>query len=139
DGLYPGDVEPSDTWPFHRPGQRGLLNAVCSRWYDASGVVKMEHKPPLLWLRGEQDPVISDAGEEDLAVVAAAGGDRGWPGPELCPPQPMIAQMAYFLDAYSQAGGQTASHVLPGAHLPWLSHPDAFARIWHTWIMGSGR
>ena len=41
----------------------------------------------------------------DLATFGKLGVVPGWPGDEVCPPQPMIAQIKQVLDNYLRLGG----------------------------------
>ncbi|MDW8233861.1 MAG: alpha/beta hydrolase, partial [Roseiflexaceae bacterium] len=51
----------------------------------------------------------------------------GWPGAEVCPPQPMIAQIRAVLDAYAAHGGRYAEHVLSECgHSPHIEKPEEF-------------
>lgn len=55
---YPGDARTSDAWPGVRPGDRGVLNTMAPHHFDVSSIVDSEHKPPILWIRGELDLVV---------------------------------------------------------------------------------
>src|SRR5438874_4846524 len=55
---------------------------------DLSGV---EPKPPVLWVRGADDVIVSDTSLYDLAYLGSLGAIPGWPGEQTWPPQPMVA------------------------------------------------
>ncbi|MEV4512495.1 alpha/beta hydrolase [Dactylosporangium sp. NPDC049525] len=100
DDNYPGTGTTSDNWPGVGPGDRGVLNTLSPRWLNLSGIVDLPVKPPITWIRGEQDAIVSDASFFDLAQLGKLGLVPGWPGEDACPPQPMIGQTRAVLAAY---------------------------------------
>jgi pimeloyl-ACP methyl ester carboxylesterase len=125
--FYPGDSGTSDAWPFVTPGGRGVLNTIAPIHFDTSGIVDVDHKPPVLWIRGSADQIVSDAAALDLAVLGAAGAIPGWPGAETFPPQPMVAQTRSVLSRYAERGGSFTEVVLDGVgHSPHVEDPAAF-------------
>lgn len=124
---YPGDAVASQNWPGFAPGTRGVLNSmaptVC-RWDDLVGA---SPAPPVLWIRGDADRIVSDTSALDLAVLGQLGVIPGHPGADVLPAQPMIAQTRAVLDRYAQAGGSYDELVLPGVgHSP---HLEAESRV----------
>jgi pimeloyl-ACP methyl ester carboxylesterase len=115
DDFYPGDGATSEHWPGLAPGDRGILNAMAPKHFRADGYVDLERKPPITWLRGGEDAVISDASLFDLAQLGKLGAVPGWPGEEVCPPQPMEAQQRAVLDRYRAAGGEVEENLFPEA------------------------
>jgi pimeloyl-ACP methyl ester carboxylesterase len=103
--FYPGDSTPSGNWPGLAPGTRGVLNAMTPKYYRATEVVDLKRKPPISWLRGGQDQVISDTSMFDFGYLGQIGAVPGWPGEDALPPQPMVAQTRAVLDAYRAGGG----------------------------------
>lgn len=137
DDHYPGDVRPSPTWPGFAPGDRGLVNAVSRRHYHAGTLHLIRRKPPVLWLRGADDPVVSDASIDDPAVRGAAGELAGWPGEAVHPPQPMLRQTRVALQRYEEAGGRVSEVVLAGCgHSPHLEQPARFRECVHPFLAG---
>ncbi|SNS52814.1 Pimeloyl-ACP methyl ester carboxylesterase [Geodermatophilus saharensis] len=125
---YPGDAVPSDTWPGTAPGRRGVLNTMAPTVFDVSGIVDSPVRPPVLWVRGDADAIVSDTSAFDLAFLGQLGAVPGWPGAEVCPPQPMVAQTRAVLDRYAAAGGAYREVVLPGVgHSPHVERPQEFA------------
>jgi pimeloyl-ACP methyl ester carboxylesterase len=127
---YPGDATTSDNWPGAGPGRRGVLNAMSPRWFRlAEDVVNVPApKPPVLWVRGEHDAIVSDASMSDLANLGKLGLVPGWPGEQACPPQPMVSQTRAVLDRYAAAGGSYREVVYPDVgHSPHVECPEAFA------------
>jgi len=118
---YPGDSVDSVNWPFVRPGCWGPLNAVSAQYLNLQSLVEVAQKPPILWLRGDCDEVISDRSLSDPAVLGEMGLIPDWPGPELYPAQPMVGQTRYVLEAYEANGGNFKEVVISGVgHTPFL-------------------
>lgn len=116
---YPGDRVDSEHWPGVAPGTRGVMNALAPTHLDVSGVVSIDPKPPVLWLRGENDIVISDSSAMDMVQRGRSGAIDGYPGEAVAPPQPMLAQTRAVLESYAAAGGLVRDAVIPGVgHAP---------------------
>lgn len=126
---YPGDGVASENWPGFAAGTRGVLNTMAPQHLDLSGIVDLAVKPPILWIRGEKDAIVSDASFFDLNQLGALGVIPGWPGAEVAPPQPMVLQTRAVLDRYAAAGGQYREVALPDAgHAPHLDEAETFDR-----------
>jgi len=127
DDHYPGTSRPVDAWPGFAPGDRGVLNTMAPtvfRIADLSGVTPM---PPVLWLRGADDIIVSDTSLYDLAYLGSLGAIPGWPGDQTWPPQPMVSQTRAVLLGYAAAGGRFREVVIDDAgHGPHLDQPDRF-------------
>ena len=124
---YPGEAATSPTWPGVAPGERGVLNTMAPTVFDLSGITDLPVKPPVLWIRGDADAIVSDASLFDLAHLGALGAVPGWPGADVCPPQPMVAQTRAVLDRYAAGGGTCREVVLPGVgHSPHVERPQEF-------------
>jgi len=129
EGNYPGDGVASDNWPGFAPGTIGVLNTISPKYFDTSGIVDLPVKPPILWIRGTVDAIVSDASFFDLNHLGAVGAIPGWPGPEMAPAQEMVSQTRDVLDAYRAAGGEVVEVALEGVgHTPHLERPGAFRR-----------
>jgi pimeloyl-ACP methyl ester carboxylesterase len=129
DDFYPGDSTPSDNWPGLAPGSRGVLNTMAPTHFDASAIVDLERKPTITWIHGSLDQIVSDASLFDLATLGSLGVVPDWPGAEVLPSQPMVAQMRAVLEAYAVNGGVTKEVALEGvAHGIPLEVPDVVAR-----------
>jgi pimeloyl-ACP methyl ester carboxylesterase len=125
---YPGDAVPSEHWPNVGPGSRGVLNSMSGRYYDTSAFGDIPVGPPITWLRGTADQVISDRSMFDFATLGELGAVPGWPGAEVMPPQPMETQFRAVLERYAGNGGRTREVVLDGVgHGIPLEAPDAVA------------
>lgn len=124
---YPGDSRASGNWPGFAPGERGVLNTMAPTNFDVSGIVDLPSKPPILWIRGANDVIVSDTSLFDLNHLGALGVIPGWPGAEIAPPQPMIAQTRMVLDRYAERGGAYREVVFEECgHSPHLEHPERF-------------
>ncbi|MFE7190334.1 alpha/beta fold hydrolase [Kitasatospora sp. NPDC057541] len=124
---YPGDSRPSDTWPGVAPGERGVLNSMAPVHFRIDDLELVEPKPPVLWIRGSADVIVSDTSLFDLAHLGAIGAVPGWPGADACPAQPMVAQTRAVLDRYAAAGGRVREVVVEGAgHSVHLERPKEF-------------
>ncbi len=124
---YPGDVLPSTAWPGAAPGTSGVLNAMAPVYCNLTALPDVDPKPAVLWIRGEEDLIVSDTSMFDLAMLGRLGVVPDWPGEGTHAPQPMIAQTRAVLQAYAAAGGSYREVVLPGVgHSPHLEAPDRF-------------
>jgi pimeloyl-ACP methyl ester carboxylesterase len=115
DDFYPGASTTSPNWPGAAPGPRGVLNTMSPKYFNATAVVDLPRKPPITWVRGRQDQVVSDTSFFDLGYLGQLGAVPGWPGDEVLPPQPMAGQTRAILDAYRERGGVAEEVVLEDA------------------------
>ena len=130
DDNYPGTGTASENWPTLAPGDRGVLNTMTPNHLRWDGVVDLDPKPPVLWLRGEVDQIISDTSGLDFAFLGQVGVVPGWPGEDLCPPQPMVTQTRTVLGRYQAAGGQVREVAYPGVgHSPHLEVQDQVVQV----------
>ncbi|MCS0500731.1 alpha/beta hydrolase [Protaetiibacter mangrovi] len=124
---YPGDGSTTSAWPGFGPGTRGVLNTMAPRYFDTTGIVDVAAKPPVLWVHGLQDAIVSDASFFDLNQLGALGVVPGWPGADLAPAQPMVTQTRTVLDRYAAAGGEVRELALDGCgHSAHLEAPGPF-------------
>ncbi|OLV17664.1 alpha/beta fold hydrolase [Deinococcus marmoris] len=127
DGFYPGDMTASEHWPNVAPGTAGVANAFSSKYMNLSAFADLTPPPPVLWVRGEADAIVGDASLFDLAQLGALGAVPGWPGADVCPPQPMLMQTRTVLQRGEANGGKWRELVLPGVgHSPFIEAPDEF-------------
>ena len=134
---YPGDFTPSDNWPTVAPGIYGPINATSPKYLNLSGIVKMAHKPPILWIRGDSDQIVSDTSLFDFGTLGKLGAVPGWPGDAVFPPQPMVSQTRAVLDQYAANGGEYREVVIADAgHSPHVEQPAAFREAFIAFLAG---
>lgn len=139
-GNYPGDSIPTATWPGFAPGTTGVLNSLAPKYFDVSGIVDLSPKPPILWIHGTADAIVSDESFYDLNHLGALGVVPGWPGAEVAPAQPMVSQTRDVLAAYQEKGGEVTEVEIEGAgHSVHLERPAQFRRALLTHIGYVGR
>ena len=85
---YPGDFVPSANWPNVGPGVLGPVNCWSPKYLrnEAADLLATEPKPPVLWIRGDSDMIVSDNSMFDMAALGKLGYVPGWPGDEVVPP-----------------------------------------------------
>lgn len=128
-GNYPGDSTATDLWPGFAAGTSGVLNTMTPRYFNVSAIVDLADKPPILWVRGSDDAIVSDTSFFDINYLGQLGVIPGWPGEEIAPAQPMVRQTRAVLDRYEAAGGTVVEIVGEGAgHSFHLERPDEFQR-----------
>ncbi|WP_322813953.1 alpha/beta hydrolase [Chloroflexus sp.] len=131
---YPGDFKPSPHWPGVAPGVWGPINAI-SPLYVGDAVerfVAAEPKPPILWVRGADDQIVSDMSLFDVGTLGQLGILPDWPGADAHPPQPMIGQTRAVLERYAAAGGRFHELIFAECgHTPYIEHPDQFNAAFH--------
>jgi pimeloyl-ACP methyl ester carboxylesterase len=124
---YPGTSVPVDGWPGIAPGDRGVLNTMAPTHFRIADLSVVDPKPPVLWIRGADDVIVSDTSFYDLAYLGSIGAVPGWPGADQWPPQPMVGQTRAVLDGYAAAGGTYREEVIADAgHGPHLDQPERF-------------
>ena len=133
---YPGDGVPSPHWPGVAPGDRGVLNTMAPNHFRvAEDLVAVAAKPPITWVRGDSDAIVSDTSLFDLAYLGQLGVVPGWPGADACPPQPMVSQTRAVLERYAAAGGSYREVVYEGCgHSPHIERPAEVAAELLTFI-----
>lgn len=131
---YPGDSVPSANWPGSAPGKLGPANALSPLYTgDVSRLYRINPKPPVLWVRGADDQIVSDNSLFDLGTLGALGAIPGWPGAEVFPAQPMVSQIRAVMEQYQAAGGRFTEAVIADAgHTPYIEKPDEFNRLFHA-------
>ena len=133
--CYPGDSVPSAHWPGAAPGKRGIVNGFSRKYFDASAIVDIQPKPPVLWMRGAADLVVSDSAMWDIAALGAMGFVPGWPGADECPAQPMLQQTRAVLDKYQANGGTyRAEFIADAGHCPFIEKPTEFNALFHDFL-----
>jgi pimeloyl-ACP methyl ester carboxylesterase len=139
-GNYPGDSVTTSTWPGFAPGTTGVLNALAPKYFDVSGIVDLAAKPPILWIYGTADAIVSDTSFSDVNHLGALGVVPDWPGVDVAPAQPMVSQTRDVLSSYAEKGGEVAEVPVEGAgHSVHLERPAVFRQALLTHIGYVGR
>ena len=126
---YPGDFVTSANWPNVAPGKFGPINALSPKYVGDSveKFVGAEHKPFILWIRGDSDMIVSDNSLFDFGTLGKLGYVPGWPGEEVYPPQPMVSQTRDLLEQYKANGGSYEEVVITDTgHTPYVEKPEEF-------------
>jgi pimeloyl-ACP methyl ester carboxylesterase len=129
---YPGDMTPSANWPGVAPGAWGPINAVSPKYVGDSvqRFIAAQPKPPILWVRGSDDQIVSDTSFFDLGALGKLGFVPGWPGDDIFPPQPMVSQTRAVLEQYAAASGAFWEKVIADTgHVPYVEKPEEFAAL----------
>ncbi len=134
---YPGDFVPSANWPNVAPGTKGIVNCWSPKYLknDVAELLAVSPKPPILWVRGDSDMIVSDNSMFDLGMLGKLGYVPGWPGDEIFPPQPMLQQTRKVFEQYAAAGGSFEEQVIADtAHSPYIEKPDEFNGLFHRFL-----
>lgn len=135
---YPGDSVAVEAWPGFGPGRRGVLNTMTPNHFNVSGIVELESKPPVLWVRGLNDAIVSDASGFDLNFLGQLGVIPGWPGMEIAPPQPMIEQTRAVFEKYAANGGRYTELAWENCgHSAHLERPQEFLNVLGAHLIAS--
>jgi pimeloyl-ACP methyl ester carboxylesterase len=123
---YPGDFVPAGNWPNVGPGVYGPVNCWSPKYLgdEVPDFLAADPKPPILWIRGDSDLIVSDNSMFDIASLGKMGYVPGYPGEDVDPPQPMVAQTRAVLEEYAAAGGRYREVLLAEcAHSPHIEKP----------------
>lgn len=125
--FYPGNSVPCSVWPFTAPGDKGIGNAMSPKYVNLLSLADINPKPPILWFRGAQDAIVSDTCMLDIGYLGKLGYVEGWPGDEVFPAHPMVAQTRYVLEKYKENGGFYEEFVFEDAgHGLHVEKPEEF-------------
>jgi len=129
--IYPGDKVASTNWPGIAPGTKGVNNALSPKYCNVSGIVDIDPKPPILWIRGDVDQIVADQSLSDVGTLGAMGLIPNWPGAAVFPSQPMVGQTRAVLERYRANGGSYGEEVIADVgHTPYLEKPGEFLQLW---------
>jgi pimeloyl-ACP methyl ester carboxylesterase len=130
---YPGDLVGSVNWPYTAPGVWGVANAMSPKYTgDINRLLAIKPKPKLLWVRGDTDLIVSDSAASCPGTLGSTGLIPQWPGPQVFPSQPMLAQTRSVLKAYAAAGGDYREAVMRGVgHTPYIEDLWRFNAFFH--------
>jgi pimeloyl-ACP methyl ester carboxylesterase len=139
DDRYPGDFQPSPNWPNVAPGVWGPINAGSPKYIldDVPALIAINPKPPILWVRGSHDMIVSDNSMFDFGTLGQMDLVPGWPGEDVYPPQPMVGQTRAVLERYAARGGRFEEQVIQDtAHGPPIEKPAEFNALFHAFLAG---
>ncbi|MBQ9058396.1 MAG: alpha/beta hydrolase [Atopobiaceae bacterium] len=125
---FPGNYSVSTKWPYVVAGDKGVLNAMTPTYGRLDDFIKIADKPPVLWIRGEKDQVVSDHSSIEFGALGEDGTVPGWPGADTYPAQPMIRQLREFFAKYQDEGGSVTERIMPGGHMCAQQHPELFTQ-----------
>ncbi len=135
-GNYPGDMTPSQNWPNVAPGPHGVNNAISPKYMNQGNLASISYKPPVLWVHGADDQIVSDTSLFDIGFLGQIGAVQGWPGAEVYPPQPMKTQMRTVLEKYKTNGGQYQEVQLADCgHSPLIEKQGTVCELVDSFIM----
>lgn len=135
DRNYPGDAATSPNWPGFGPGRTGILNALSPRYCNWTNLLDVDPKPPVLWTHGAADLVVADGSPLEVGTLGAADQIPGWPGDEVYPPQPMVAQIRELLARYASAGGRVRTEIFAGSgHGPFIDAEDKWLEVFTAFL-----
>uniref|UniRef100_A0A7C4FCL9 Alpha/beta hydrolase n=1 Tax=Thermofilum pendens TaxID=2269 RepID=A0A7C4FCL9_THEPE len=130
DDFYPGDYVQSSNWPYVAPGTRGILNAMSPKYFNARPALAAAQKPPVVWVHGSLDQMVSDSSVIDVGFLGKSGFIPNYPGEDVYPPQPMFSQIKAFLEEYQDRGGSVEMRLVDGAgHTPFVEKEAEFLKI----------
>jgi len=124
---YPGDFESTTFWPGVSPGLFGPVNALSPKYNIdvADRFAGAEVKPPVFWIYGGDDQIISDESLSDPGYQGKVGFRDGWPEDEAFPAQPMVQQIRHALRRYRTSGGYAEEmEISESGHTPFIEQPE---------------
>lgn len=125
---YPGDSKKSEFWPGYKPGKFGPMNAISPKNNRnlVPRILRHSNLPPVLWIHGKDDDIVSDNSLSDPACQGALGFRDGWPGNDVYPPQPMIKQIQYLMSKISHVNSYSQVEWIDDCgHTPFLEKKDS--------------
>jgi pimeloyl-ACP methyl ester carboxylesterase len=94
----------------------------------------------VLWIRGADDQIVSDASLLDFGTLGQLGYVPGWPGVGAFPSQPMVAQIRAVLDRYRAAGASYEEAVIAECgHSPHIEKPEEFRTRFFAFLDAASR
>jgi pimeloyl-ACP methyl ester carboxylesterase len=135
EGNYSSDMTPSPNWPNVAPGKWGVNNALSPKYLNQGELAAIADKPPILWLHGADDQIVSDTSLFEMGYLGQLGAVPGWPGADVYPPQPMKAQTRLVLSRYQANGGEVREEVFENCgHSPHLEKQAEVLRVFTEFV-----
>ncbi|HET8842503.1 MAG TPA: alpha/beta fold hydrolase, partial [Ktedonobacteraceae bacterium] len=137
-GNYDTDMVASSNWPMVAPGTRGVNNALSPKYLNQGELVDIPRKPPILWVHGADDQIVSDTSFFEFGYLGQIGAVPGWPGAEAYPAQPMKGQIRAVLARYQENGGMVQEVTFADCgHSPHLEKPEEMLQAFTDFIDAS--
>ena len=126
DDGYPGNYTITGKWPYVIAGDKGVLNTMSPMYGNLEKFLNIKEKPPVLWIRGADDRIVSDRSIMEFGYLGQIGLVPGWPGADRYPPQPMVSQLQRYFEKYKGNNGKAVEIVIAGGHMCALESPRSF-------------
>lgn len=134
-GNYPGDMVPSENWPTVGPGTLGVNNALSPKYMNQDNFATINPKPPVLWIHGADDQIVSDTSFFDFGFLGQIGAVPGWPGADVYPPQPMKTQVRAVLERFKANGGNYHEALLTDCgHSPHIEKQQEVLQLFTNFV-----
>nr|WP_276576103.1 alpha/beta hydrolase [Oceanirhabdus seepicola] len=135
DDYYPGNYEDCVVWPYTAPGDKGINNTLAPKYFNLTSITEIDKKPPILWVRGKDDQIVSDNSFFDLGTLGKLGFIPNWPGDEVYPSQPMVSQTREIFNQYKANGGIYKEIVFEKCgHSPHIEKQEEFLEVFSEFI-----
>ena len=134
-GNYSTDMTSSSNWPHVAPGIWGVNNALSPKYLNQGELAALEQKPPILWIHGVDDQIVSDTSFFEMGYLGQIGVVPGWPGANIYPPQPMKTQIRGVLEQYRANGGEAHEVMLQDCgHSPHIEKQEEVLQTFVAFI-----
>ncbi len=111
------------------PAVHGWEDVTSPKYCDLEAITDIDpdEKPPITWIRGDSDQIVSNASLFDVGTLGRMGELPGWPGEDVFPPQPMVDQTRAVCETYADRGGEYEEVVFgKTGHAPHIEVPSDF-------------
>ena len=79
--------------------------------------------------------MVADGSPWEMGTLGALGAVPGWPGEEVFPPQPMVAQIRAVLERYREAGGRAEIEMFEGSgHFPPIDAAERWSELFFEFL-----
>ena len=128
DDHYPGTSRPVPAWPGFAQGDRGVLNTMAPTHFRIASLAAMEPRPPVLWVRGADDVIVSDTSLYDLGLPGIHRGRARLAGGRTCGRRSRWSRRpeACLTATPHQAAITTETVIEDSGHGPHLDQPERF-------------
>ncbi|UOY03818.1 alpha/beta fold hydrolase [Blastococcus sp. PRF04-17] len=130
---YPGEAVVVEAWPGVAPGERGVLNTMAPTVFDASGIVDLAPKPPILWIRGRPTRSSRTPRCSTSPTSARSAPSRGGRGPRPSRPSRWSPRRARCSTGTPRPAAPTGRSCCPAS----ATHRTSSARRSSSWRCSS--